>query len=103
MDVVTGFLNGELLEVVHNVKPHGLEKGDPSKIVSRLKKSIYRLKQAPLQWYAKIDDFLVRCLGMQCNLADDCVYVWLKGSTFSSPRCMWMTFCSQAMMIPEVE
>ena len=79
MDFVTAFLNGVLDEVVYMEQPRGFEVGDPRKVVCRLLKSIYGLKQSPRAWYSKIDDFFIRTLGMERNPADDCVYVRRKG------------------------
>ena len=79
MDFVTAFLNGTLDETIYMEQPPGFEEGDSQKIVCLLKKAIYGLKQSPRQWYAKIDDFFVRVLGMERNPADDCVYVRRKG------------------------
>ena len=79
MDFVTAFLNGDLNETVYMEQPKGFENGDPNKVVCLLLKSIYGLKQSPRQWYAKIDDFFIRILGMKRNPADDCVYVRRKG------------------------
>ena len=79
MDVVTAFLNGDLVELIFMEQPPGFEQGSPGSLVCRLKKAIYGLKQAPRQWYAKIDDFFVRTLGMERNPADDCVYVRRQG------------------------
>lgn len=79
MDFVTAFLNGDLNETVYMEQPRGFEEGDPAKTVCLLLKSIYGLKQSPRQWYAKIDDFFIRDLGMESNPADECVYVRRKG------------------------
>ena len=51
MDVMTIFLRCELGETIYTEIPDGMKSnaslGDPSGIVSRLIKSIYRLKQSP--------------------------------------------------------
>ena len=75
MDVITAFLNGDLVELVYMEQPQGFEHGDRRKVVCLLKKSIYGLKQSPRQWYAKIDSFLCETMQMERNPADDCVYI----------------------------
>lgn len=75
MDVKTAFLNGDLDEILYMEQPRDFEKGDPEKIICRLKKSLHGLKQAPRYWYAKIDNFLLHTFGMSRNLADECVYI----------------------------
>ena len=79
MDVVTAFLNGALLETIFMEQPAGFEKGDLRTVVCRLKKAIYGMKQAPRQWYAKIDDFFIRVLGMERDPGDECAYVRRQG------------------------
>jgi hypothetical protein len=37
------------------------------------------LKQAPRQWHAKIDGFLVGVLGFSRNVSDECLYVRIQG------------------------
>jgi len=64
MDVKTAFLHSELAETVFMDIPKGLHT-DVSKdenggrVVCRLIKSIYRLKQSPRAWYGKINKFFV--------------------------------------------
>ena len=49
MDVKTVFLNGDLNEEVYMTQPEGFVANDSGKLVCRLKKSIYGLKQASRQ------------------------------------------------------
>lgn len=57
MDVHNAFLHGELSEEAYMKLPHGFQSADPNK-VCRLRKSLYRLKQAPRCWFAKLVDSL---------------------------------------------
>ena len=51
MDLKTAFLNGVLGEEAYMVKPKGFQKLGREHLVCLLKKSIYDLKQASMQWY----------------------------------------------------
>ena len=55
MDVKCDFLNGDLTEEIYMQQLEGFV-SNPY-LVCRLKKSLYRLKQSPRAWYAKIDGF----------------------------------------------
>lgn len=67
MDVKTAFLNSELEETVYMEIPEGVElpAAKPPRpeytqpIVCRLQKSIYGLKQSPLPWYGRINEFFL--------------------------------------------
>jgi hypothetical protein len=59
MDVKTTFLNGVIEEEVYIDKPQGFEVEDRKYHVCRLKKALYRLKQAPRSWYGHIDNFFM--------------------------------------------
>nr|GEZ60787.1 hypothetical protein [Tanacetum cinerariifolium] len=54
MDVKTAFLNGELNEVVYISQHKGFVDMDLPTLVYKLKKALYRLKQAPRVWYDKL-------------------------------------------------
>ena len=53
MDVKTTFLNDDFDETIYMVQSKNSVFGDPKNMVCKLKKSIYRLKQASSQWYYK--------------------------------------------------
>lgn len=53
MDVVTFFLNNELIEV-HMEQTKVYEEGETSHLILFIQKYIYGLKQAPREWYENI-------------------------------------------------
>ncbi|GKA66258.1 retrovirus-related pol polyprotein from transposon TNT 1-94 [Tanacetum coccineum] len=53
------FLNGELKEEVYVSKPEGFVDQDNPSHVYKLKKALYRLKQAPRAWYDMLSSFLI--------------------------------------------
>jgi hypothetical protein len=73
MDVKTTFLNGVIEEEVYIRQPQGLEVEDKKTHVCKLKKALYRLKQAPRAWYGRIDSFLMS-LGFTKSKADSNLY-----------------------------
>ncbi|KAK1687082.1 hypothetical protein QYE76_047930 [Lolium multiflorum] len=81
MDVKTAFLNGDLDEDVYMTQPEGFVVEGKEHLASRLKKSIYGLKQASRQWYLKFDK-IIRTFGFTENVKDN--YVKFKGSRFTN-------------------
>jgi hypothetical protein len=59
MDVKTAFLNGVIEEEVYIEQPQIFEVEDKKTHVCKLKKALYRLKQALRAWYGRIDSFLM--------------------------------------------
>nr|GEX53461.1 copia protein [Tanacetum cinerariifolium] len=57
MDVKTVFLHGSLKEDVYVCQPEGFIDADHPSHVYKLKKAIYRLKQAPRAWYDELSKF----------------------------------------------
>ncbi|KAL9274273.1 Retrovirus-related Pol polyprotein from transposon TNT 1-94-like protein [Drosera capensis] len=81
MDVKTAFLNGDIEETIYMVQPENFEVDDPKKMVCKLRKSIYGLKQASRQWYHKFHQVILS-YGFEMNVVNDCVYHKFSGSKF---------------------
>nr|GEX61940.1 retrovirus-related Pol polyprotein from transposon TNT 1-94 [Tanacetum cinerariifolium] len=60
MDVKTAFLHGSLKEDVYMCQPEGFIDADHPSHVYKLKKALYRLKQAPRTWYDELSKFLLQ-------------------------------------------
>ena len=58
MDVKSTFLNGYLEEEVYTEQPEGFQLNNNGDYVSKLKKSLYGIKQAPRAWYERLDSYL---------------------------------------------
>jgi len=70
MDVNTAFLNGDLEETIYMEHPEGFMEENSN--VCLLKKSLYGLKQSPMQWYRRFDKFLLKT-GFLRSGYDSCV------------------------------
>jgi hypothetical protein len=73
MDVKTAFLNGVIEEEVYIKQPQGFVIHGTESHVCKLKKALYRLKQAPKAWYARIDSYLMS-LGFTKRVVDPNLY-----------------------------
>lgn len=73
MDIVTTFLNGDLDEDVLMEVPRGSNCGKGKDLVCNVSRVLYAMKQAPRQWNAKIDEFLVGQLGFEDCISDPCL------------------------------
>ena len=72
LDIKTTFLHGDLEEEIYMEQPEGFSvKG---KLVCKLKKSLYELKQASRQWYKKFN-FFMENYGFNKTICNDCVFV----------------------------
>ena len=65
MDVKNTFLYGDLSEEIYMEQPQGFMQD--SSLVCRLKKSLYGLKQAMREWYAKMDSYLLSQNFVHCK------------------------------------
>nr|GEX07623.1 retrotransposon protein, putative, Ty1-copia subclass [Tanacetum cinerariifolium] len=70
LDVKTGFLHGNLEEVIYMMQPPRYEQGNK---VCLLKKSLYGLKQSHRQWYKRFDEYMLSN-GFKRSSYDSCVY-----------------------------
>jgi hypothetical protein len=78
MDVKTTFMNRLIQEEVYIEQPLGFEVHGREFHVCRLKKALYRLKQAPKAWYSRIDAYLQQ-LGFEKSEANPNLYFTVVG------------------------
>ena len=79
MDVKTMFRNGDIDETIYMVQPENFVSCDAKSMVCKLKKSIYRFKQASPQWYYKFHQVIVS-FSFEMNVVDNFVYHKFSGS-----------------------
>nr|GEY33251.1 hypothetical protein [Tanacetum cinerariifolium] len=82
MDVKTAFLNGYLNEEVYMEQPEGFVNPKYPNRECKLKRFIYRLKQASRQWNKRFDDEINK-YGFTQNRDEPCVYLKASGSNIT--------------------
>ncbi|KAK8706189.1 hypothetical protein V6N13_049764 [Hibiscus sabdariffa] len=84
VDINNAFLNGELEEEVFMQQPPGFELtgNDGSPMVCLLQKALYGLRQAPRNWYTKLQNYLVE-LGFKESAADTSLFVRNADSNYT--------------------
>ncbi|CAI5723456.1 unnamed protein product [Peronospora farinosa] len=79
MDADTAFLNSDLKEEVYMEVPNGIKNAE--KMMCKLDKAIYGLKQAASAWNKTIHAVFLQ-IGFQSSGADQCVYVKVNNGSF---------------------
>ena len=77
MDVKAAYLHPKIDEEVYLEQPKSFEKLDSNggnKLVCKLKKSIYGLKQAAKNWYQELSNFLIQ-QGFERSKHDYCLFL----------------------------
>ncbi|KAL4037012.1 hypothetical protein IC575_000595 [Cucumis melo] len=81
MDVKSAFLNGYLCEEVYVAQPKGFVDPVHQDHVYKLRKALYRLKQAPRAWYERLSTYLLQ-QGYQRGSADQTMFIYRQGTDF---------------------
>ena len=58
MDVQIAFLHGELEDNIYMLQPEGFVDMEQEKLVCKLKRPLYGLKQSSRQWYKRFNSFI---------------------------------------------
>nr|GEW51486.1 retrovirus-related Pol polyprotein from transposon TNT 1-94 [Tanacetum cinerariifolium] len=85
IDVKTVFLNGNLREEVYVSQPDGFVIQDNPNHVYKLKKALYRLKQASRAWYDMLSSFM-NSQDFSKDLNDGKNLIFLRITDFQSPK-----------------
>jgi len=73
VDVVTAYLHGSFDKKIYITIPDGIEHSESSHY-SKLKRALYRLKQAKRQWKKHLHEVLIK-FGFTYIFADNCLYI----------------------------
>ena len=73
LDVKTTFLHGNLDEDIYMEQLESFVQHQKGRLVCKIKKSLYGLKQSPRKWYKKFDSFMV-IQGYTRSEYDHCLY-----------------------------
>lgn len=87
LDIKTAFLHGELEEEIYVEQPPGYEEGGP-RMVCKLKKALYGLRQAPRAWHNRLKQELEK-LGFQPSDADPGLWL-LRGAGDKVLMIVWV-------------
>ncbi|KAG5245555.1 Retrovirus-related polyprotein from transposon [Salix suchowensis] len=79
MDVHNAFLHGDLTEEIYMSVPQGLQRQRENNLVCRLHKSLYGLKQASRQWFAKFSEAMLSA-GFVQSRADYSLFTIKQGA-----------------------
>ncbi|KAI9185245.1 hypothetical protein LWI28_005591 [Acer negundo] len=83
MDVHNAFLHGDLAEEIYMSPPPGLRRQGEDNLVYRLHKSLYGLKQASRQWFAKFSEAICSA-GYEQSRADYSLFTRKQGKSFTA-------------------
>ncbi|KAG8497215.1 hypothetical protein CXB51_008460 [Gossypium anomalum] len=77
IDVNNALLNGDLTEEIYMAQPLGFEVSgtDGQKLVCRLNKALYSLRQTPRAWFHTLKRFLVTQLGFNASKTDNSLFI----------------------------
>ncbi|RVW44971.1 Retrovirus-related Pol polyprotein from transposon RE1 [Vitis vinifera] len=81
MDVNNVFLHDDLHEEIYMSPPPGLQRQGEENLVCRLHKSLYGLKQASRQWFAKFSE-AIQSVGYAQSRADYSLFTRKQGKSF---------------------
>lgn len=82
LDVNNAFLQGTLNEEVYMEQPPSFVDSDNPTHVCRLRKAVYRLKQAPRAWYLELITYLLS-IGFRNSQADASMFVLHRGNHYT--------------------
>ena len=91
MDIKTAYLNTDIGEKIVMQQPEGFEKFDKqgNPLTSKLRKSLYGLKQSGRNWYLTIKNFLSR-LVFTASIQDECLFIKKSENAIEGLVYLWV-------------
>jgi hypothetical protein len=96
VDVKTAFLYGELDEELYMEQPEGFKIPGKEHLVLRLKRAIYGLRQAALQWWKALDKSMAK-LGFKRLLSDSGIFVYKDKN--GAPKVIVIVYVDDAIFL----
>lgn len=89
LDVKSAFLNGELVEEVYVSQPEGFITKGKEKMVLKLRKALYGLRQAPRAWYNNVDRYFIN-MGFKRSENEPTLYTKAQGNIDTLILCIYV-------------
>lgn len=79
MDVKITFFNSDVYEMIYMNQPEGFEVKGKKELLCKYRKSLYKVKHGPRQWYKKFNNFMKKVEFARCEADHFCYFKESQG------------------------